>query len=455
MDFAQALVHHERGQLAEAEQIYNQLLNNDFDDARILFYYGTLLVQQGKHGLASNILRMALGKENSGNVLQNLSNCYKLENKEKECRDILKLAIEEKPTAELWACLGNTYINNGTPNEALKCYRQAIALDPRNDLIKFHIGLACLELGLYREGWDGYAHGFAAGNRAVRTYPGIKEWAGDPGKTVIIWGEQGIGDELMFASCLPEAIKICKHVILDCHPRLVETFKRSFPSITVHGTRKNQQLDWYTATQADGHCSITRLAQFWRNDKKDFPRVPYILPNREAAQAHRNGSKRLRVGFSWTGGTKTTRKDLRSFQLPELLPILSRNCDFYSLQYTAESAREVCELEETTGLRVKHYPGLVECRDYDKTMSFIASMDLVISVCTTAIHAAGSMGIPCWILTPSAPAWRYGLEGERHDWYGSVRMFRQAKGEDWSEVIKRVANELDQRLLQGAEHETA
>lgn len=450
MDLAQAIVHHERGQLPEAEQIYNKLLNDSFDDKGILFYYGTLLVQQGKHGIASHVLRAALGGEQDANILQNLSNCYKLENKESETRDILRLAIETQPSAELWACLGNSYINNGTPNDALKCYRRAIEMDPRNDLIKFHIGLACLELGMYREGWDGYAHGFAAGNRTVRGYPGVKEWNGDPGKTVIIWGEQGIGDEMMFASCLPDAIKICKHVILDCHPRMVDTFARSFPGVTVHGTRKNQHLDWYAATNADAHCSITRLAQFWRNDKADFPRTPYLVPDADKVAKHRGASDRLRVGFSWTGGTKTTRKDLRSFQLHQLLPILRQDCDFYSLQYTAESAREVCELEETTGLRVKHYPGLVECKNYDDTMSFIASMDLVISVCTTAIHAAGSMGIPCWILTPSKPAWRYGIDGERHDWYGSVRMFRQGSGEDWSTIIKKVANELDKRIENGA-----
>lgn len=446
MDLDQAKVHHERGQLAEAESIYNLLLNANFDDQKVLFYYGTLLVQQGKIGLAANILRMAIGNDDDKHVLQNLSNCYKLENKIDECREILWIGINKSPTAELWACLGNTYINNGTPKEAIRCYKEALTLDPRNDLIKFHIGLACLELGLYAEGWDGYAKGFSAGNRTFRNYSGLNEWNGESGKTVIVWGEQGIGDEIMFASCIPQAIKTFKHVIFDCHPRLVDTFKRSFPEITVHGTRKNQQLDWYQGTEADSHCSITRLAQMWRRDKNDFPRTPYL---KVSPQQRKPG--KLRVGFSWVGGTKMTRKDLRSFKLDQLLPILSKDCDFYSLQYTPESAREVCELEEATGYRVKHFPGLVECKNYDTTINFIGSMDLVISVCTTAIHAAGALGIPCWILTPSAPAWRYGLEGEKNDWYGSVRMFRQGNGEEWSKVIERVANELDKRVLQGTE----
>ena len=451
MDFEQAKVHHERGQLPEAESIYSQLLNANFDDYKVLFYYGTLLIQQGKTGLAANVLRRALEYDKNPTILQNLSNCYRLENRDVVCRELLWEAIKIQPSAELWACLGNTCINQGTPHDALKCYKEAIELDPRNDLIKFHIGLACLEMGMYAEGWDGYAKGFNAGNRTFRTYPGLQEWNGEPCKTLIVWGEQGIGDEIMFASCLPQAIRTCKHVIFDCHPRLTETFKRSFPEITVHGTRKNQQLDWYIDTNADAHCSITRLAQLWRRDKKDFPRTPYLKAKEQPPRA----PGRLRVGFSWVGGTKTTRKDLRSFKLDQLLPILSRDCDFYSLQYTPESAREVCELEEATGFRVKHFPGLVECKDYDKTINFIASMDLVISVCTTVIHAAGALGVPCWILTPSGPAWRYGIEGERSDWYESVRMFRQAKGEDWAKVIERVSSELDKRIVQAAEQAAA
>lgn len=452
MDLEQAKVHHERGQLAEAEAIYTQLLNADFDRADVLFLYGTLLVQQGKHGLASNVLRMALDdSEQDISVYQNLSNCYKVENREQECRDLLRMAISKKPNAELWACLGNTYINNGTPNEAVKCYKEALELDPGNDLIKFHIGLACLELGKYPEGWAGYVLGFRAGNRTYRNYRGLPEWNGEPGKTVIVWGEQGIGDEIMFASCMPEAIKLCTKVIFDCHPRLVDTFKRSFPEVICHGTRKNQLLDWFHEVKADAHCSITKLASMWRNEKSDFPRTPYLKADSKAVAALRaKGGGKLRVGFSWTGGTKQTRKDLRSFALDQLLPILQQDCDFYSLQYTPESAREVCQLEEKTGLRVKHFPDKVECKNYDETMNFIASMDLVISVCTTVIHAAGALGVPCWILTPAAPAWRYGLEGERHDWYGSVHMFRQKNGEDWAPVIVDVANSL-QDLIRARE----
>jgi tetratricopeptide (TPR) repeat protein len=434
-----AKVFHERGNLADAEILYNQLLNKNFDDAAVLFYYGTLLLQQGKSGLASNVLRMALADTGDDSaVLQNLSNCYKTENKVKETEDILKLALAKKPNAEIYAALGNLHINDGTPHKALEYYEAGLKLDPTNDLIKFHIGLANLELGLYRKGWEGYERGLVAGNRVVRQYRNLPYWDGTPGKTVIVWGEQGVGDEIMFASCIPDAIKVCKKVILDCHPRLVDTFKRSFPEIEVHGTRKNQMLDWLPGTDAEAQCSITTLAAMWRNEKTDFPRKPYLT----AASKEYKKDGRKRVGLAWTGGIKQTRKDLRSVTLDDLKPILAQDFDFYSLQYMPEAAREICEFEERSGVRVKHYPGLVECKNYDETINFIASLDLVISVCTTTIHAAGALGVPCWIMTPAKPAWRYGLKGENHDWYGSVKMFRQKPNETWAPVIHKVSEAL-------------
>ncbi|MFH1235392.1 MAG: tetratricopeptide repeat-containing glycosyltransferase family protein [Parcubacteria group bacterium] len=449
MSFEQAKICHERGQIQEAIKLYDELLNVRFDDVNVLVYYGTALIQMGKTGLAANVLMQAsVIDPRNVDIMQNLSNCYKLENKTEAAEEILRMALKIKETPELWGSLGNIYINSGTPHKALDCYDRGLKLQPNNDMIKFHKGLAYLELGMWEKGWEGYEHGFQAGNRNFRDYRGLPVWDGAKDRTVIVWGEQGVGDELMFMSVLPDLMRDSKRVILDCHPRLVKTFERTF-GIEVHGTRKNQVLDWMAKSDADCHCSITTVAAKYRKADADFPKTPYLIADDLKVQKHRNaGDGRLRVGISWTGGVKPTRKDLRSFKLEALLPILKQNCDFYSLQYTPESAREVCELEEQRGVRVKHYPNFVECFDYDETINFIASMDLVISVCTTAIHAAGGLGIPVWIMTPSKPAWRYGVTGE-NAWYGSARTFRQKPGETWAPVIYKISEELNERIKRG------
>lgn len=451
MDFEHAKLLQERGQLDDAIKIYDQILNQNFHQADVLFYYGTAALQKGQNGLAANLLKSALDIDpRQDAIFQNLGSCFRAENKVKEAEDIYRLGLKIKETAPLWANIGSLYVNNGTPEQALKAYRRAKELDPDDKQIDFNMSLPLLELGRWEEGWKLYEAGFQAGIRKDRTYGSLPKWDGSPGKTVIVWGEQGIGDEIMFASCIPDLMKVSKRVIFDCHPRLVKTFERAF-GIECHGTRKTQYLDWLDKSDAHATVCVSTLASFFRKKDSDFPGKPFIhTPTRPRKPG------KLRVGIAWTGGTKLTRKDLRSIKLDALLPILKQDCEFYSLQYTPESAREVCELEEQHGVHIKHFPNYVECRDYDVTMNFIASMDIVITVCTAVVHAAGSQGVPCWVLVPSRPAWRYLTKGERMPWYNSVRLFRQP-GDDWTPVINDISEELDAhiRSVSGLKHQAA
>jgi len=445
MDFERAKLLHERGQLDEAIQIYDQLLNKNFADHGVLFYYGTAVLQQGKTGLAANLLARAIEFEpTQAAPYQNLGNAFKTEGNNRDAEAMYRMALERGETAELWTNIGGMYVNNGTPSKALEHYEKALKLNPTNKTIKFNMSFPYLELGMWEKGWDCYEAGFVSGDRKTRHYENIPEWDGSPGKTVIVWGEQGVGDEIMFASCIPDLQKVAKNVIFDCHPRLVKTFERSF-GIECHGTRKTQYLDWLPSSGADASICVSTLSKMYRKSDADFPGTAFIKPDQEEVAKLRTGSK-PRIGISWVGGSKQTNGNIRSMSLDKLLPILKKDADFYSLQYTPDSAKQVCELEEKYGVHVKHYPGLVECNDYDKTVNFIASMDLVISVCTTAIHAAGSLGVPCWILTPNKPTWRYGIKGNRMPWYNSVRLKRQGPNETWEMVIKRVAEELDAYL---------
>jgi hypothetical protein len=342
--------------------------------------------------------------------------------------------------AKLLSNLSTCHINEGRPQQAIEYLNQALALRP--DLVgaQFNRGLANLEARQLETGLAGLRDAGSRAASADRTYRDIPEWDGTPDQTVIVWGEQGIGDEILFASCLPDMVKHSKKVILDCHPRLVATFKRSFPTVDVHGTRKIQgELEWLDDVEADGSICISSLPKFFRNCDQDFPGRPFLKRGPHAPLEGR----RPKVGLAWAGGTKKTRNDLRSIPLEQWVPILRAvDADFYSLQYTQTAAREVCEMEEATGFRIRHYPSWVECRDYDKTISFVASLDLTITVCTAVHHASNAVGTPTWTLVPSKPAWRYGEKG--HLWYHCTNTFYRQRQEEegWTETIERVAADL-------------
>jgi ADP-heptose:LPS heptosyltransferase len=130
--------------------------------------------------------------------------------------------------------------------------------------------------------------------------------------------------------------------------------------------------------------------------------------------------------------------------LKALKPLVSSfKADWHSLQYHESAAPEVCRFEEETGIRIAHYPGALTAENYDRTAALVASLDLVITVCTTVMHLAGAMGIPCWVMTPHRAPWVMGTEGDDMPMYRSVRLFRQRSDEaDWSGVLSRISAEL-------------
>jgi hypothetical protein len=154
----------------------------------------------------------------------------------------------------------------------------------------------------------------------------------------------------------------------------------------------------------------------------------------------------MRVGISWTGGQKAGRVQKRTVPLSWWKSILSNDCEFVSLQYT-DCAAEI-EAVERGGVTIKQYDE-VKAHDYYETAKLVKSCDLVISCCTSVIHLAGALGVPCWVLTPKHPAWRY-QESGRMPWYRSVRLYRQPETESgaWVPVLERIGLDLSDTLTE-------
>lgn len=427
-------------------------LNGNFYDAETLYMLGGSFSGQGMNGLAVVILtaaiqaRAAKGKP-FPEALVELGLAYKAEYQndmaEKFWLEALKHVSAPKHRANILNNLATLYVHEGRPEGALKYCDEAIALDPAGHKARANRGMACLEMGRWAEGWKGWKHAQLSGDRPKMAYGELPEWDGTPGKTVIVYGDQGIGDEIFFASPLKDMQRVCKKVILDCHPRLPALFKRSFPEIEVHGTRKDlTDLPWFENCGADAAVALCDLFGFFRNSDADWgDGAPYLKAEKMLFMPE----KGMRIGLSWTGGTKATRQHLRSVSIDQLEPILRARPDaqWFSLQYTDDAARQVCEMEERTGIRIAHFPGWVDTYDYDRTASFVASLDLVITVPTTIHHLGGALGIPTWTLVPSRPSWRYMVRGERLPWYNSVRLFRQEHDGDWRDPINRISRELE------------
>jgi hypothetical protein len=441
-----------RGDVDAAIRKLSEALNDNFYHDEALFMLGALFIGSGMNGLGAGLTSLAVDaraqqKRPFPEALMNLGAAHKAEHQneiaERIWKDALRLETLPRERAKILCNLSGLFVNEGCPEKAIPYCDEALQNDPNNYGAKANRGVACLELGRWKEGWDGWRATLKTGDRQTKTYPGIPEWDGSPGKTVIVWGDQGVGDEIFYAWCLKDMGSVCRKVIFDCHPRLEGLFKRTFPEFEVHGTRKDLTVvPWVEHCGADAAVGLADLPYHFRSDG-GWDGQPYIVPERSSDPLLAKGTV-PRIGISWTGGSKRTRTDLRSLPLDMMTPIVRAKpeAQWFSLQYTPDAAREICRFEQNTGIRIAHYPDWVECQDYDRTASFVASLDLIITVCTTVHHLGGALGIPTWTMVPSRPSWRYGVKGETVPWYGSVRLFRQKTDGDWSDVVERIAGEL-------------
>ena len=351
--------------------------------------------------------------------------------------------------------LGFALQSAGDLNGALGSYAQSRKLDPSDGLTLLHEAIAQLTAGDFAHGWDGYEKRWLR-ETALTRQPGAPLWNGAPlsGKRLLIWGEQGLGDQIMFASCIAELASAASECVIECAPRLAVLFQRSFPTCRVVAGASQQDLDKLCAAcRFDVQSPMGSLPRHTRRASDQFPQHHgYLIPKLESQLAWRTRLAKLpgklKVGVSWIGGAPITRKHLRSHTLASWLPLLGlTEIDFISLQYT-DCHEELAAVQQAAGIKIWHWRDAID--DFDQTAALVSQLDLVISVCTTVVHLAGALNVPAWVMTPATPEWRYLNQGTHMPWYGSVLLFRQTKPNDWTEVIHtiqiRLAGEVAQRM---------
>jgi ADP-heptose:LPS heptosyltransferase len=161
------------------------------------------------------------------------------------------------------------------------------------------------------------------------------------------------------------------------------------------------------------------------------------------AQSYRGA--RLRVGIAWH--TKADQAQGRRIDLQQLEPLLrTPDVRFVSVQYGDHRA-EIAALKERCGVDILADPSVDQMKDLDGFAAQLAALDLVVTIDNSAAHFAGALGVPCWVLLPSLPEWRWQLDRPDSIWWPSLRLYRQSRRGDWSGPVARLAADLA-RLLQ-------
>jgi tetratricopeptide (TPR) repeat protein len=267
-------------------------------------------------------------------------------------------------------------------------------------------------------------------------------WQGEPLKDerLLVYGEQGLGDEVMFASMFADLARRVKNVTVLCDARLGTLFSRSFPQFQIIAAPRDKFAEHAANLQGiDKAIAAGSLGQHFRRQVAEFPARAYLRTDPAKVERWRQKLEALgsgrKIGLSWIGGLQRSGRSRRSLTLEELRPLLSRDVHWISVQHQ-DVAAEIAAFD----VPVHCFPEVLN--DMDEMASLMAALDAVVSVCNTNVHVGGAIGEAVLVMAPFVPEWRYGLSGERMLWYPSVRVFRQSRYGDWNGVIDRIITTL-------------
>lgn len=391
-------------------------------------------------------------------LLLTLAHSYHCRLKFHESIACCQLALELVPNERqaLYA-LANNYNKLGQYSQAATYYNQVLALDP--DDIDAHHSLAhlMLKIGNFRQGWKHNEWRWAKSIAHQAHTFNIPEWHGEPlqGKKLLVWSEQGVGDQIMFASVIPSLSEWTDNINWECDSRLVPLFSRSMPGVNF--------IEKSTPTQgkpvlkiwppSDFHIPAGSLGKILRNDITMFPQQKsFLTAAPEQVMRLRKIYRecfpgKLLVGLSWRGGTNAgTNKYARSLNFSEMQPLSKlQDTQFINLQYgdTQEDLLHLAAL----GLNIYNDPKIDPMLSMDDQASQISALDLVLTIDNTTIHLAGALGVPSYLLLPTDPDWRWGLEQANSYWYPSVTFIRNPAPSNWNKAIDMAIAEISRTHL--------
>lgn len=474
----QAVANHQAGNLDAARSGYEDILRREPGQADALHLLGVLYDQQGDHAQAVDLIGQAIaivpGEASfHGNLGTALLAMKAFDKAEAAYRQAVNL---ERGYAEGHYNLANLLRRRGDADAARAAFEEALELQPdhlqaRNNLAmllwedigdrpaaarhfqhllqvapnwavgRMNHSLFLLAGGDYAAGWTEYEWRWRNPDYAERDWGlGLPRWTGEPSKgaSLLLWGEQGAGDQILYGTMLRDAQRRWGGpIIIAVEPRLVGLFAHSLGggvTVVARGT----------PVTAAVQCPFASIGRWLRGKEADFtPGALYLQPdpqrrdNLYTAYRAMAGGRAL-AGLSWRSGNTSIGQD-KSIQLPALLPLLRRPDIFWvSLQY-GDIAKDLSWLQEQ-GITIHHDPAIDSLHDLEGFAAQVAALDHVVTVSNTAVHVAGAMGVPTDLLLASGRGklWYWPASGTESRWYASVTIRRQARPGDWAAPVAAV-----------------
>lgn len=496
-----AFTRHQAGDLADAMQLYKEILQHDPLQPDALHMLGIIAKQQGDNERALKLIEVALGQNTAMPLAwHNRSLLLRILDRKDEALQSAEQAVSLDPNfADAWDMAGFLLRDRREFERARACHARAVALQPDNMKFLGNYALLLLATGELAKAYQvmqtidqrdsnfipqtmgnilkaaGYtdralpylhrsrellphndevrvteamAHlqigNFTEGWKLWETRPSLDPrfqhipfWQGQPVEHLLLHEDQGMGDAFQCARYIPELRRTAKRITIQVTRVLKKLFEASYPDYEI------LTLD-DPVPAVEARFRMLSLPAFFGATATHIPTpIPYLKAREEWRTPWRERLAALpkpRVGLVWGGNPDHLNDRARSIPSAQIAPLLAvGGAHIVSLQKGVQ--KNGMDLGRT-------FDADPYLEDFSDTAGLLAELDLLISVDTSVVHLAGAMGKPVWLMLPFDPDWRWLLGREDTPWYPTMRLFRQQEPRNWPQVIERVAADL-QRFIHG------
>jgi tetratricopeptide (TPR) repeat protein len=434
------------GRHAEAAALYEPLLAHAPQFPLMLNNYAAALMNTGRQSEALPIFQQEVAARPDNTLARvNLATLLKERFDIDAAQEQLRTASAQAPRYPIvHNNLGLLLKEYQQWDEAEACFRRALSLDENYFGARWNLAMQRLLRGDFAEGWPLHEARWV-GAPELRHQPNElpkPRWRGEPlvGRTLLVWGEQGVGDILQFVRYLPRLAEQVHaqggRLLLSAGKPLHSLLNASFKGV-LDAPVLDDSLPLPLADY-DCHCPLLSLPLHLGVGAGDLTvPVPYLKPTTARVTHWKKqlaDDRQLRVGLAWSGSLTHQRNPLRAVGIEAYTRFANvPGVSFYNLQFNA--AADVAKARETGLQLIDLTPDM---GDFNESAAFISQLDLVISVCTSTAHLAGALGKPCWVPLDVNPHWVWMLEREESPWYPQTKLFRQPAYRQWEPVLQQL-----------------
>ena len=486
------------GYLSKALEFYERAWKLDPEDGEVHHNLGMVAWKLDMMDAAEKFYRLSLHfRPGTNDTVINLAGVLRDTYRFDDAIELLREAIYVTPdNYELWNAIGTVMLDAGQPDEALTFYEEALRLNPKyarawNNLayartmrgdapgatdafdkamefvisrpdsanIRYSRALSLLAAGRFKDGWAGYDARldpfYEKGTVHLIQRPMWNAEDSPEGKTILLMGEQGLGDEVLFMNMLADFIQEAgpdADISLALESRLIPLAQRSFPTITIgeHATIKREARDvrgvrWIKDWDAiECWAPLGALGKRYRATIDHFPDAPFLVPDPDRVQALRAKvaavGPGLKVGICWKSALMNAKRSKYFSPFENWKTVLrTPGVEFISLQY-GDTREEIAEAQAELGVTIHEIEGVDLKTDLDGVAALGAALDLAVGPMNASTNLAASVGCPAWFLTIKTHWPKHATQSV--PWYAGSRAFSPDVYGEWKPTMAEIASEL-------------